>query len=103
MPRAQPGQRFGGRQKGSLNKHTASIKEALYTTFERLGGVEHMVDWASAYPSDFYKIFAKTLPTEIEASLKADFTKTLRVEFVESRNIADSSGVPRLIEQPTKI
>lgn|SRR5208282_1582641 len=29
MPRAVPGQRFGGRQKGTPNKATASIKQIL--------------------------------------------------------------------------
>lgn len=73
MPRAQPGQRFGGRQKGTPNKINASVKQALLDTFERLGGTEHMIDWASAEPTEFYKLLGKLLPQEITGRLNGDF------------------------------
>lgn len=83
MPRAQPGQRFGGRQKGTPNKITTTLKQALQDTFEKLGGVDHMFDWASAEPTEFYKIYAKTLPTEIKGQLNGE--KKITVEFVKSK------------------
>ena len=65
------GERLTGRQKGTPNKTTASVKEALEEAFEKNGGVESLCGWAKEQPSEFYKIWAKMLPTEI----KTDFGK----------------------------
>lgn len=81
----QPGQSGNpkGREKGVINKTSATFKQALQETFERLGGVDHLIDWASAEPTEFYKIYAKTLPTEIKGQLNGE--KKITVEFVKSK------------------
>lgn len=45
MPIAQRGQRFGGRQKGTPNKHTASVQAALLESANILGGKEKLVGY----------------------------------------------------------
>ncbi len=57
-----------GRPKGALNKTTRAVKEALVDAFEDLGGVESLVAWAQADPGEFYKLWVKVMPTQIEAS-----------------------------------
>jgi hypothetical protein len=54
-----------GRVKGVPNKTTRAVKEALAEAFERNGGVESLTTWAQANPTEFYKLWAKLLPTEI--------------------------------------
>lgn len=62
------GQRIGGRQKGTLNKTTASVKSALVEAFERLGGVDGLVEWGRNEPAEFYKLWVKVLPVEKDAN-----------------------------------
>ena len=59
---ARPGERRGGRKKGTPNKFTLSLKQAVLATFEKLGGVKHMATWAKESPSDFYRIAARLIP-----------------------------------------
>lgn len=49
--------------------------------FERRGGVKALVDWAKSEPTEFYKLAAKLIPTEITGNPKAPLV--LRVEYVE--------------------
>ena len=70
------GEKTGGRQKGSVNKITASFKELVQKTFQALeedpneGG---MLAWAKKNKSDFYKISSKLIPTEM--AVKAEITE----------------------------
>lgn len=66
-----------GRPVGSLNKTTASIKAAMEETFTRLGGVEHMLEWARTEPSEFYRLLSKLLPHEIAGKIDSDVTHSI--------------------------
>jgi hypothetical protein len=59
------GMKTGGRTKGTPNKVTRSVKEALELAFEQAGGVDGLVDWARSNPTEFYKIWAKLLPRDL--------------------------------------
>lgn len=63
------GQKTGGRQKGTPNKTTVAVKEALNTVFANVGGVEAMTTWAQANETEFYKLYAKMLPQEVKADV----------------------------------
>lgn len=60
---------FGGRPKGSPNKTTAKVKEAMELAFEGIGGVPALIEWAEDNKTEFYKLFAKLLPVQVEANL----------------------------------
>lgn len=63
------GKKTGGRQKGSVNKTTAAVKEALERAFEGLGGVQSLIEWGKANRTEFYKLWTKLLPQEVNAKL----------------------------------
>ena len=63
-----------GRVKGVPNKSTVAVKEALSLAFEGIGGVEQLQAWAKANATEFYKLWAKMLPTEIKGDLGAGIT-----------------------------
>ena len=65
----QKGKRFGGRQKGTPNKTTAKVKEAMELAFEGIGGVPALIEWAEDNQTEFYKLFVKLLPVQVEASV----------------------------------
>lgn len=64
-----------GRPKGTPNKTTAAVKEALTLAFKGLGGVPALVKWAKTAENrgEFYKLWAKMLPQEVTGADGQDF------------------------------
>lgn len=63
------GKKTGGRQKGTPNKTTASVKAASESAFNQLGGVKALVKWAQDDPGEFFKLYSKLLPIEMRADV----------------------------------
>lgn len=59
----------GGRQKGTPNKSTAVAKQALELAFDGIGGVPALIKWAEKNQTEFYKLFTKLLPVQVEGNL----------------------------------
>jgi len=59
------GHKTGGRQVGTLNKVTAIFKDAVRTVYEDIGGNEAFAEWAKENPTEFYRIAARLIPTEM--------------------------------------
>ena len=57
--------RYGGRTKGTPNKVTASMREAWREAFDRLGGVDSLVAWGQAEPTEFYRLVTKLIPQDV--------------------------------------
>ena len=58
-----------GRSKGSKNVVGAHAKENIMAVFSRLGGTAAMAEWAADRRTDFYKLYARLIPTEVQASV----------------------------------
>jgi hypothetical protein len=66
MPRgSRPGERRGGRKKGTPNKATASVKAALLDAFDGTGGVKSLTDWGKENRTEFYKLLVRVIPVEV--------------------------------------
>ena len=67
LPRPRKGQRFGGRQKGTPNKFTKSIKQSFEDAFHELQNDKYanLVTWARANPDQYYKLAARLVPHEL--------------------------------------
>ncbi len=59
------GHKTGGRQVGTPNKVTAIFKDAVRTVYEDIGGNEAFAAWAKENPTEFYRIAARLIPTEM--------------------------------------
>lgn len=61
------GKKTGGRVAGTPNKTTRAFKSAVLDAFNSttLGGVNGLIDWAKDNRTEFYKIAARLIPTEI--------------------------------------
>lgn len=59
------GRKTGGRKAGTPNKLTAKVRDNFAQTFEALGGVEALTAWAEQHPTEFYKLFAKLMPSDM--------------------------------------
>jgi hypothetical protein len=55
----------GGRKKGTPNKITKAFREAVLSVFGSMGGEKHLLTWARQNPTEFYKIAARLIPTEL--------------------------------------
>ena len=53
-----------GRPRGLPNKITRAAKEAFALAFEKTGGVRSLTEWAKKNPTEFYKLYARLIPTE---------------------------------------
>jgi hypothetical protein len=54
----------GGRKKGTPNKATASVKQALTEAFEGLGGVPALIEWGKDNKAAFYPLWVRIAPQE---------------------------------------
>jgi hypothetical protein len=68
MPFEKGKGKTGGRQKGVKNKVGLKVKESIQAVYEKLGGDEGFSDWATAEKTEFYKIYARLIPTDVEHS-----------------------------------
>lgn len=67
--KGQPKTPGSGRKKGGLNKSTKAAKEALEMAFDGIGGVPALIEWARDNQTEFYKLFTKLLPVQVEGNL----------------------------------
>lgn len=75
------GFKTGGRQKGTPNKTTLAVKEALSQCFDEMGGIQSLRDWGKENPTEFYKLWVKMLPTEIKAEVSAEIEPVGKVQI----------------------
>lgn len=59
------GQKTGGRQKGSLNKFTGTLKDMVLQALADAGGVDYLRDQASENPNAFLTLVGKVLPLQV--------------------------------------
>jgi hypothetical protein len=66
----------GGSRKGIPNKLSGIAKENVIEVFNSLDGTAGMAEWASENKTEFYKIYARLLPTDaaVEHSGTVGFT-----------------------------
>ena len=58
-----------GRKKGSVNKLTKSIKEAIEASFEQVGGAKYLAEMAEKQPVAYMTLLGKVLPTQVDANI----------------------------------
>lgn len=58
----------GGRSKGTPNKVTGLAKDAVAQVFDTIGGAARMAKWAEENPTQFYQIYAKLIPVQVNGA-----------------------------------
>lgn len=53
-------------RKGIPNKMGSTAKENIIAVFTRLGGTAEMAKWAKENLTDFYKLYARLVPQQID-------------------------------------
>lgn len=65
-------EKIGGRKRGTPNRSTTIVKSAVLKAFDKLGGVEYLVEVGREDPKAFMVLLAKILPAEIRADVKVE-------------------------------
>lgn len=63
-----------GRKKGSPNKLTADVKQAIYAAFDKVGGVQYLVDVAKTNPQVFCTLLGKLIPYQVSNDPESPIT-----------------------------
>lgn len=78
------GNRGKGRPKGSRNKSTAAVKEAMELAFGALGGQQAFEEWAKKNPDTYYGVLLpKLLPVQMQHSGNPDEETPIQVSRIE--------------------
>ena len=73
----------GGRVAGTPNKLSGLAKDNIAAVFNRLGGTAGMAEWAQENKTQFYQIYSKLMPLQVEgAGEGGEFITKMVVEFV---------------------
>lgn len=86
-PKGQP--KFGGRQKGTPNKTTATMRQAIAAVYQALQKDHaddhgHFTDWARNNPTEFYRIASKLLPLQVSGDADNPLQAAISVSFVRT-------------------
>jgi hypothetical protein len=74
MRGSRPGERRGGRQRGTPNKVTADLKAAILSAFEEVGSASYLAKIAKENPAIFCALLGKVLPRDIKAEHSGGLT-----------------------------
>ena len=74
--------RTGGRKRGTPNKLTKTIKEAIEVAFDEVGGPAYLVQMAREQPAAFMTLLGKVLPTQVEATVDMQPGYVFKIETV---------------------
>jgi len=58
-----------GRPKGSPNKATRAIREAVVEAFDKAGGVDYLVQLAKDDPKTFCGLIGRVIPLQVEGEM----------------------------------
>lgn len=85
-----------GRKKGVPNRITKTVKEAIETAFEGVGGEEYLMEQARANPQGFMALLGKLLPSGASVNVGVQINQDGRESFesILSKVITIEGGLP---------
>ena len=90
------GKKTGGRAKGTPNKKTSEVRQALATVFSLIGDVEALADWARKNKDKFYEMWVKLLPVQVKHGGDPD-SPPIQHEHVATLTAADIAAATALV------
>lgn len=73
MRGSKPGERRGGRKKGTPNKITKTVTEAIDAAFVKVGGADYLARVAESDPRAFCALLGKRLPKDVNLDMQGSF------------------------------
>lgn len=75
------------------------LLQAFDETFDLIGGIPRLALWADANPDDYYKLYAKTLPQQVQATLDGKLQHIIRPALPPSVLDGEYTEVPNVPEK----
>jgi hypothetical protein len=72
MARPLGSPKYGGRQKGTLNKDNADIKKMLLEALNHKGGTNYFIEQADLNPVAFMGLIGKLIPKDVNAAISGE-------------------------------
>lgn len=74
---------MAGTRKGIPNRIGAAVKSNVIAVFDRIGGREGMAEWAKDNLTEFYRLYARLIPSEVTTTIDIrDATELSRAELL---------------------
>lgn len=83
------GRKTGGRQKGTPNKMTATLKEMILNALDQVGGESYLVEQSERNPTAFIALLGRLLPSEIKASQASAPLSFIKIDLEPFRFVPD--------------
>lgn len=80
---SKPGERRGGRQKGTPNKFTGELKQMILTALDESGGVEYLKRQADESPVAFLGLVGKVLPMTLAGDKENPIGHKVEVHIID--------------------
>ena len=71
------GTKSGGRKKGTPNRVTRAVKDALMQSFDEVGGVVYLNRLAEIDPKAYSTLLGKVIPAELQATVQGSMDITI--------------------------
>jgi hypothetical protein len=102
---AKPGERRGGRQKGTPNLMTRQVKEMILGALDRVGGETYLARQAEENPGPFLTLVGKVLPLQLTGKdggpiLHSVDSDAVRQAAAEMRALARGEKTYTIVEEP---
>jgi hypothetical protein len=85
-----------GRPTGAPNKIGALVKQNIIAVFEGIGGTKSMINWARRNRTEFYKLYARLVPTQVMATVEirdaSEYSDAELARFIASASGAGAAG-----------
>ena len=92
------GKKYGGRTKGTPNKLSGQAAENVVAVFTRLGGTAAMAEWAKKNQTEFYRLYARLMPKQIDAQVEVNAKSLDEIDSATLAAVLDeriSEGSPK--------
>ena len=96
---AKPGERRGGRQKGTPNKITRTLKETILGALKAEGGVNYLRSVARENPTVFCALLAKALPLTIADEKATEVPMVTEINFIGMEPVPFGDSEPKVLER----
>jgi len=94
MSGSKPGERRGGRQKGTPNKFTAQLKEMILGALDNAGGEAYLTRMAEEQPGPFMTLLGRVLPMTLAGERDAPVITRIELIPVEPPPRLDELSTP---------
>lgn len=85
---SKPGERRGGRKKGTPNKVSGDLRTMVLTALDKVGGQKYLQQQAKANPQAFLTLVGRCMPKQV--NLGGELSLTLELVSRKTREAGDT-------------